>query len=67
MKPIPSIQSQADAILAKALTVVCDGGWGGNHHPRRVLKVGDPERVSHTMCPECAEAVEREMEDEVRS
>ncbi len=49
-------QEQADAILAKALTVVCDG-WTEPRHGRKVLKAGDPDRVSHGMCPDCQAAL----------
>lgn len=38
------------------LTIVCDG-WVEPRHPRKMLKPGNPEHVSHGMCPECAEAL----------
>lgn len=36
--------------------VVCDG-WTEPKHPRKVLKDGDPARVSHGLCAECDEAM----------
>ncbi len=49
---IPSVQAEADRIVAKALTVVCTG-WTEPRHETLVLKHGDPARVSHGLCPTC--------------
>lgn len=53
---IPDVQAQADAIVEKAVTVVCPG-WPARVHPVKVMRLGDPDRVSHGMCPECAETM----------
>lgn len=36
--------------------VVCDG-WTEPKHPRIVLSIGDPTRVSHGMCATCEQAM----------
>ncbi len=54
-----TLQAQADAILARALTVVCNG-WTEPRHAPVILKHGDPERVSHGMCQACVKAMEEQ-------
>lgn len=41
------------------LHVVCDG-WVEPRHSRRILKPGDPSKVSHGACPECVRKLEEE-------
>ncbi len=47
-----ALQAAADAIVADALMVVCDG-WTEPRHARKVLRVGNTDSISHGMCPEC--------------
>lgn len=49
-------QKQADDLLFNVPIVVCDG-WVEPRHPRKILKHGDLDRVSHGMCMECAATI----------
>ncbi len=49
--------SSRDTLEKTTVLVVCDG-WTYPKHPRKVLKDGDPTRVSHGLCEECAQAME---------
>jgi hypothetical protein len=51
-----ALQMQADAILERMVTVVCDG-WANNRHPRIVMEAGDPQRISHGICDACMAAM----------
>lgn len=53
-----TLQQQADVILERMVTVVCDG-WVEPRHPRVVMMEGDPKRISHGICEECSNALLR--------